>query len=100
MYDPTIGRWLTQDPLSFDAGDANLYRYAGNAPTDKVDPEGEDVPTDPNIGEVKPRPKPKPADLVIPAPPPGPAVPAPAVPKPPQSLPRKMWDWVTGGWRK
>jgi RHS repeat-associated protein len=24
--DPTTGRWTTQDPLGFAAGDANLYR--------------------------------------------------------------------------
>ena len=26
-YDPQQGRWLNQDPLGFDAGDSNLYRY-------------------------------------------------------------------------
>jgi RHS repeat-associated protein len=26
-YDPTPGRWLNQDPLGFDAGDTNLFRY-------------------------------------------------------------------------
>jgi len=40
MFDPTIGRWLTQDPEAFDAGDANLYRYCGNDPTNFVDPSG------------------------------------------------------------
>jgi RHS repeat-associated protein len=28
--DPTTGRWTTQDPFGFAAGDANLYRYVGN----------------------------------------------------------------------
>jgi RHS repeat-associated protein len=28
-YDPTTGRFLSEDPASFDAGDPNLYRYAG-----------------------------------------------------------------------
>jgi RHS repeat-associated protein len=32
-YDSTTGRWLSQDPLGFAAGDANLYRYVGNTPT-------------------------------------------------------------------
>ena len=27
-YDPTIGRWTTEDPIAFDGGDFNLYRYA------------------------------------------------------------------------
>ncbi len=40
MYDPSVGRWLEEDPVGFDAGDANLYRYAGNDPTDAIDPEG------------------------------------------------------------
>ena len=40
MYDPSIGRWLEEDPLGFEAGDANLYRYVGNGPTNKIDPYG------------------------------------------------------------
>jgi hypothetical protein len=40
MYDPTIGRWTSQDPIGFEAGDANLYRYVGNGPTDGTDPSG------------------------------------------------------------
>ncbi|HBO43094.1 MAG TPA: hypothetical protein DD670_04005 [Planctomycetaceae bacterium] len=32
-YDATIGRWLAEDPIGFAAGDANLYRYVGNAAT-------------------------------------------------------------------
>lgn len=40
MYDPTIGRWLSQDPLGFKPGDANLYRYAENQPTILTDPSG------------------------------------------------------------
>ena len=58
MYDPTIGRWLSEDPTGFDAGDANLYRYVGNGPTDGVDPSGLDtVPTgkNPVIDEVRRR---------------------------------------------
>jgi RHS repeat-associated protein len=38
--DPSTGRWTTQDPLGFAAGDANLYRYVGNTPTLLVDPSG------------------------------------------------------------
>jgi len=26
-YDPAQGRWLSQDPMGFDAGDTNLFRY-------------------------------------------------------------------------
>ncbi|MDR3638705.1 MAG: RHS repeat-associated core domain-containing protein [Isosphaeraceae bacterium] len=40
FYDPSTGRFLSQDPLSFDGGNANLYSYVGNAPTDATDPTG------------------------------------------------------------
>ena len=39
-YDPTTGRFISQDPIGFAAGDANLYRYVGNTPTIYVDPLG------------------------------------------------------------
>ena len=38
--DPTTGRWTTQDPLGFAAGDVNLYRTVFNAPTVFTDPSG------------------------------------------------------------
>jgi RHS repeat-associated protein len=41
-YDGTTGRWLSEDPLGFSAGDVNLYRYVWNAPTGYVDPMGTD----------------------------------------------------------
>jgi hypothetical protein len=40
MYDPIIGRWTTEDPIEFEGGDANLYRYVGNSPTNRSDPSG------------------------------------------------------------
>ncbi|NEZ56463.1 RHS repeat-associated core domain-containing protein [Adonisia turfae] len=40
-YDPTVGRFLSEDPLGFDAGDANLYRYVFHSPTNYTDPSGE-----------------------------------------------------------
>ena len=39
-YDAGVGRWLSQDPIGFAAGDANLYRYVGNGVTNWVDPNG------------------------------------------------------------
>ena len=39
---PGTGRWDSQDPLAFAAGDSDLYRYVGNAPTDASDPGGLD----------------------------------------------------------
>ncbi len=41
FYDSATGRWMSQDPLGFDAGDSNLYRYVHNAPTNFYDPSGE-----------------------------------------------------------
>jgi RHS repeat-associated protein len=41
-YDPAVGRWLSEDPIGFQAGDANLYRYVENEPTDRIDPWGLD----------------------------------------------------------
>jgi RHS repeat-associated protein len=32
-YDPSAGRFVSQDPISFLGLDSNLYRYAGNDPT-------------------------------------------------------------------
>ena len=40
MYDAAVGRFTSQDPLGFAAGDANLYRYCGNAPTGATDSSG------------------------------------------------------------
>ncbi len=39
-YDPGTGRFLSEDPLRFAAGDSNLYRYVANAPTNFIDPTG------------------------------------------------------------
>ncbi|XZE42765.1 RHS repeat-associated core domain-containing protein [Pirellulaceae bacterium SH467] len=39
-YDPQTGRWLSQDPIGFAAGDSNLYRYVGNRATTHIDPSG------------------------------------------------------------
>ncbi len=34
------GRWLTEDPIGFDGGDWNLYRYVNNYPQSWSDPTG------------------------------------------------------------
>jgi RHS repeat-associated protein len=41
-YSTSSGRFISQDPISFAAGDANLYRYVGNKPTMSTDPSGLD----------------------------------------------------------
>lgn len=40
MFDASVGRFTTTDPLGFAAGDPNLYRYVGNGPTNATDPSG------------------------------------------------------------
>jgi RHS repeat-associated protein len=39
-YDAAIGRFVSVDPISFDAGDENLYRYVGNSPPNFTDSTG------------------------------------------------------------
>lgn len=39
-YQPTLGRFLQNDPVRFDASDINLYRYCGNDPINHADPSG------------------------------------------------------------
>jgi RHS repeat-associated protein len=39
-YDAANGRFISEDPLGFNAGDTNIYRYVGNSPTNWVDPSG------------------------------------------------------------
>jgi RHS repeat-associated protein len=39
-YHPTLQRFLSPDPLGFGGGDVNLFRYAGNSPTNFSDPLG------------------------------------------------------------
>jgi RHS repeat-associated protein len=42
-HHPRLGRFLQTDPIRFDAGDLNLYRYCFNNPINYVDPEGQAV---------------------------------------------------------
>jgi RHS repeat-associated protein len=39
-YHPLLGRFMSEDPKLFDAGDYNLYRYCHNDPEDMTDPMG------------------------------------------------------------
>jgi RHS repeat-associated protein len=41
-YDASNGRFISEDPLGFAAGDGNLTRYVGNSPTNWNDPSGLD----------------------------------------------------------
>jgi RHS repeat-associated protein len=40
FYNATTGRFISQDPIGFNGGDVNLYRYVGNRPTGFGDPSG------------------------------------------------------------
>jgi RHS repeat-associated protein len=37
---PTLGRWTAIDPIRYNAGDTNLYRYENANPLSQVDPSG------------------------------------------------------------
>ena len=39
-YDPSVGRWISKDPILFGGGQANLYVYVGNDPVNGSDPLG------------------------------------------------------------
>jgi len=40
-YDPKTGRWTSEDPWGYAAGDTNLYRYVFNNSANFTDPSGE-----------------------------------------------------------
>jgi RHS repeat-associated protein len=39
-YHPGLGRFMSEDPKLFEAGDNNFFRYCGNDPVDRTDPMG------------------------------------------------------------
>lgn len=39
-FDSGIGQFISEDPVRFNAGDINLYRYVFNSPTNFTDPSG------------------------------------------------------------
>ena len=45
-YDPVTGRFQQQDPIRYESGDYNLYRYAGNNPVSSNDPLGTTAATE------------------------------------------------------
>ena len=50
-YNPKIGRFMSEDPKVFDAGDYNLFRYCHNDPIDFADPMG----TEQDFATIQPR---------------------------------------------
>ncbi|MBI3203315.1 MAG: hypothetical protein HYZ29_17385, partial [Myxococcales bacterium] len=39
-YDPTVGRWVSKDPIRFSSGDVNLFVYSRGEPINKSDRTG------------------------------------------------------------
>jgi RHS repeat-associated protein len=39
-YHPKLGRFMSEDPIGFSAGDSNLFRYCAGDPVNKTDPTG------------------------------------------------------------
>jgi RHS repeat-associated protein len=39
-FSPTLGRWMSNDPIGYSAGDTNLYRDESNDPVNRRDPLG------------------------------------------------------------
>jgi RHS repeat-associated protein len=87
-YDPVVGRWVSIDPIGFEAGNANLYGYVGNSPTTRTDPRGLKSPN---------------GDSDVEQPGPGPSEPAPGQPiklvgldeyeKARRQAEQAYWDW-------
>ncbi len=48
-YDSSIGQWMSEDPLSFKAGDQNLHRNVKNGVVSKLDPLGLYQPPEPEV---------------------------------------------------
>ena len=40
FFNPDTGRFLSEDPIGFDGGDSNLYRYVSNSSINYIDPFG------------------------------------------------------------
>ncbi len=82
--DPQMGRWVTQDPIGYDAGSYNMYEYIASQPTYWVDPSGLHGIYDPGTGDLGPAPPGQ-----------GPVPPYPVwpPPKPPEPDPEPSPDW-------
>ncbi len=39
-YDPTLQRFISEDPIGFASRDFNFYRYVSNNPINRIDPSG------------------------------------------------------------
>jgi RHS repeat-associated protein len=62
-YHPGLGRFMSEDPKGFDAGDYNLFRYCKNDPEDLTDPMG--LGPENNVKPAPPVPPPSPQTITI-----------------------------------
>jgi RHS repeat-associated protein len=51
-YSAEFGRFIETDPIGFNAGDVNLYRYVANDPVNSIDPSGEVAVLAPAVGFI------------------------------------------------
>jgi RHS repeat-associated protein len=51
-YHPTFGRFISEDPAGFAAGDPNLYRYVAASPTNATDPDGRWIESAIDVGFI------------------------------------------------
>jgi hypothetical protein len=65
-YDAGAGRWVSEDPLGFAAGDANLYPYCANDPVNQKDPSGLMAMAEP-VRPLQPTIDPPPENRTLPA---------------------------------
>jgi RHS repeat-associated protein len=54
LYHGYLGRFMSEDPKGFDAGDYNLFRYCHNDPIDNVDPMGLEITLQPGPNHASP----------------------------------------------
>lgn len=59
-YDPSVGRFISEDPIGFEGGDTNLCAYVGNQPVNRIDPSGLFGPFGPGLKNIRPTPNPEP----------------------------------------
>jgi RHS repeat-associated protein len=85
-YNPSLQRFISEDPIGFGGGQANLYAYVGNSPLNLIDPTGLDATScmtaygpgfcansfPPPITVLMPPPPPSSGRYSSPPPPPGP----------------------------
>lgn len=51
-YSPTLQRFISEDPIGFGGGDANLYSYVFNSPTNYTDASGQAVDVIADVGFI------------------------------------------------